>query len=55
MLNSKTLSTGLNNQLCNKKNSDIINLYFLFFNKRTPYFEEKKTKIILISSNKIIN
>jgi len=40
MLNGKTLSTVLNNQLCNKKNYvDIINLYFLILNKRTLYFK----------------
>jgi len=53
MFNSKTLSTVLNNQLCNKKkcwyfyfeanNADIINLYFLILNKRTLYFDQKNT------------
>jgi len=47
MLNGKTLSIVLNNQLCNKKNNvDIINLYFLIVNKRTLYFEKKQKKML---------
>jgi len=43
MLNGKTLSTVLNNQLCKKINNvDIINLYFFILNKRTLYFDPKK-------------
>jgi len=45
ILNGKTLSTVLNNQLCNKKNyADIINLCFLILNKKKLYFEQKQKK-----------